>query len=434
MTNDDIFNNTIEKAESGNNSLNNTLIAQYEELNKKKGCKESLFSVNNIAKTLIPTIKKIIQSIKPVDKVPAAGKATNKKNLNDSSFLREQYINDLINEFEDEKSITDDIAPSAVLKPQTLNFQQTSAENILINKNQINASDNIKNMTSNSSKISSSLAYSVDKIPQSQPSQSIQAPPQKLQANNSSGGNNGNVVSKTNNPIGANSNADAAAPQKPKRTLKDMFSKAFNFSQSNNPNKKDVSQSRLAKLLQDSEAEPNSAASTQINKNPDFSKNGKTDKDKNNISEISIKNAKPNNNNFIDLNDENDNSNNNNNNDFKTEKKTKMNDAMKNFVFNIITDHTEDNYEFKPFYIKKENSNASSKAPTVCTNTQDINSNKKSNNTNTNNPNSNNNIMNGNTSQNQKINNTNINKNPLSENSMINELSKFWIFVNAYIF
>ncbi len=129
-----------------------------------------------------------------------------------------------------------------------------------------------------------------------------------------------------------------------------MFSKAFNFSS----NKKDVSHSKLAKLLQDSEETPvdNSLKNSSIKRNNSNNINeimNKIDNDKMNTSEISIKNAKLNNTSFIDLNDENED-----NVVDKVDFKDAVKNEMKKFVFQIIKDNSSDDYEFKTFYIKRE--------------------------------------------------------------------------------
>ena len=316
-----------------NNTLNNTLITQVDELNKKvslikEQSESNIFSVKNIAKTLMPTIKKIIDSLNNSRTKSMRGRANQSvRSPNDSSFVKEKYINDLINEFEEDRSRSGSRRSSV------------SASLITANLNKNNQTDNLNSDNKSGNKTINNDLTNISN---------------KKAALNNSNNSTINVVKNANSIA-----ASKAAEVKPKRTIREMFSKAFNFS----TGKKDISQSRLAKLLQDADEDQtkhpvsdNNASNNNYNKNNSSNINDimtKIDNDKMNTSEISIKNAKLNNSSFIDLNDE----------DYETHKhKFDLKDAMKNvmkkFVFNVIADGSNnDKYEFKTFYIKAENSN-----------------------------------------------------------------------------
>lgn len=168
----------------------------------------------------------------------------------------------------------------------------------------------------------------------------------------------------------ANTITTTALPQKPKRTLKEMFSKVVNFSvNENQKNKKDVSQSKLAKLINEADAAP---ADNNKNKNIDKSdlnvKSTIKDEDNNrNKNDIIVGKVKPADKYFNDkINSNNNNSNAKANDEnlfkIKTNKdekkiilKEKVSTEMKNFVFNIIADETNDEYKCTTFFVKAEN-------------------------------------------------------------------------------
>lgn len=279
----------------------------------------NIFSLKNIAKTLKPTIKKIIDQLNISKANLMRGKTNHSRSPNDSSFIKEKYINDLINEFEEDRSRSGS-------RKSSVSVSKKNSSLINLKNNQMdnsNSNNDNKNITND---IFNSL-------------------------------NKGTGLSKNNSPLikPRNSNATAintANKPEAKRTLKQMFSKAFNFS----TEKKDVSNSRLAKLLQDAEDEQ-AKDENKNNANNKYQPTNindimtKIDNDKINSSEISIKNAKLNNSSFIDLNDEDEESN-----KEKFDIKKGMKNEMSKFVFNIISDNTNnDKYEFKTFYIKAEN-------------------------------------------------------------------------------
>lgn len=286
---------------------------------KDKKEKDSIFSVKNISKTLKPMINNIITTVER-NKVKIKNRRMNGSfcSPNSSSILKERYINELVNEFEESRS------------------KSRGSSRISSKRNSFN---NKENMFPSNSNV-------FDKLSKSQ-----------------------NIIE---NQV------------KPKRTLKEMFSKAFNFTQSStNKGGKDVSQSRLAKMLQDSNEEETrkppvenvnvpkpiettskvqsgpSTVITEKNKNDIIvDLMNKIDKENLGNNEISIKNSKLNKNSFIDLNDELDESsiiqeNNKSKISIKEENKQKM----KEIKFNVVIDDTGDDYEFKAFYIKNENVN-----------------------------------------------------------------------------
>jgi hypothetical protein len=307
-----------------------------------KVLKESIFSVKNICVTLKPMINNIIQTIDR-NSVKIRNRRINGSfcSPNSSSILKEKYINELVNEFEESRS---------------------------------------------KSRGSSKLSSKRDSI---------------IFPNNS---NLFNKLSKSNNN-------DNEKEEKPKRTLKEMFSKAFNFNQTptnNNNNIKDVSNSRLAKMLQDNNEDSNDVKKNKtsnnimnnnINNKSNNDNNIKqtpntviTDKNKNEIivelmnkidkdisanHDISIRKAKLNNDSFIDLNDDDENenenenenlnignnkdnkyiNNKNKNNISKISIKEENKKIMNDFVFNVIIDNTGDDYECKTFFIQNKNDN-----------------------------------------------------------------------------
>jgi hypothetical protein len=306
---------------------------------KSKEIKESIFSVENICKTLKPMINNIIQTVERSD-VKIRNRRINGSfcSVNSSSILKEKYINELVNEFEESRSKS---RGSSKYSPKI---------NSNIFPNSSNAFDKL------------SKTHNV----------------------------NSNVIEKE---------------EKPKRTLKEMFSKAFNFNQSQsnnncnnnniNNNAKDVSKSRLAKMLQETNEDSSEVKKNNSSNNNNITKKENdpkstpntvlTDKNKNDIivdlmnkidkdiagnNEISIRKAKLNNDSFIDLNDEDDNDNDNNDSNLfnnRVKNKNNKNDIssisikeenkkiMKEIVFNVIIDNTGDDYECKTFYVKNEN-------------------------------------------------------------------------------
>ncbi len=151
-----------------------------------------------------------------------------------------------------------------------------------------------------------------------------------------------------------NTNTTTCLSQKPKRTLKDMFSKVVNIStDENQQKKKDVSQSRLAKLLNEVDAEP----PADINKCELNSKGNKSDSilgkatygDSNIISTFCNSNGNNESLFKVKVNKE----------DKKIELKENVNSQMKKFVFNIIMDETNiDDYKCTTFYFKAGDNDA----------------------------------------------------------------------------
>lgn len=251
---------------------------------------------------------------------------------NDSSFVKEKYINDLINEFEEVRSRSGSKNSSVSVSKRNSSIIKTNTKNNQTDNSNPNYKTGQKNSNNDLANLSNKNVSSGS----------------KMNSNNSS----------INIPKSANTIAASAdAEQKPKRTLKQMFSKAFNFA----TGKKDVSQSRLAKMLQDADENPTDNAAVSNNNDTNFKNDSnnineimtKIDNDKLNTSEISIKNAKLNNSSFIDLNDDEEEGQ-----KQKFDFKEGVKKEMKKFVFNIIQDNTTDEYEFKTFYIKNENASS----------------------------------------------------------------------------
>ena len=315
-------------------------MAQYEELNKKKS-KDSLFSLKNIAKTLKPTIKKIIDNLTNTKRL-IRGRSNTSMRSNDSSILKEKYLNDLVNEFEDDKSKSAGSRGSS---------RSVSKKTSLILPNNDYSIEKINAMNNNFEKNIPGYNYQSTYERTIQPNKNTDIP---LLPKN---GAINTIILESLDVIKdkvPNIESKTIDPNKQKRTLKDMFSKAFNF----NSNKKDISKSKLAQMLNEAD-EGNESNASKINpsantiNDPKKSINdimSKIDNDRMNNSEISIKNAKLNNSSFIDLNDDHENDNN-----IKIDFKEGVKTEMKKFIFNIIKDETSDNYEFKTYFIKTEN-------------------------------------------------------------------------------
>lgn len=347
-----------------NNSSNRPSVTQYEDFTKKILIKDSIFSVKNIAKTLKPTIKKIIDSLQNREKRLNRMRMNSSLRNSNGSILKEKYINDLISEFEEDRSRSGSRRSSrAIVKRQTLNIQNPLGDSVIFDKNQINASDNINNIMNNTDR-NNSNPNNVSENFQTGASTNMESNRRKINDSSISGGEVGGASVKGTNDSNSKNhytsinmsqtrslNSGSVTPQKSKRSLKDMFSKAFNFSQSVSSNKKDVSQSRLAKMLQEaSEGNSKQSYSKRNSKENINDIMSKIDNDKNNTSEISIKNAKLNNSSFIDLNEDQENFNS------KVDLKETVKSEMKKFVFNVISDNTNDEYEFTTFFYKSENS------------------------------------------------------------------------------
>jgi len=307
----------------------------------------NVFSLKNIAKTLKPTITKIIDSLNKSQKAIRGRANTSGRSPNESSIIKEKYINDLINEFEENRSRSGSRNSS-----KSVSRKKESLLNVVNNVNfdKKSESEKIKNALSG-------IAIKNENF--------------NFNTNNSNSNSSSINIPKSSNTIAA----CAADNQRPKKTLKHMFSKAFNVA----TGKKDPSQSRLAKLLQEDDDQNNTlTAKNACNNINDMMT--KIDNDKVNTTEISIKNAKLNNSSFIDLNDEEDDEGRKNKYDFTENVKLEM----KKFVFNVLADNTNnDEYEFKTFYIKADNTNnVSEKNNVAITNNANDNSNDNNNNLN----------------------------------------------------
>lgn len=355
--------------------MNQTLISHFDELNKKENKKnendKNIFSVNNIAKTLKPTIKKIIDALNNSKSKANRGRLNNSRRSNESSFLKEKYINELINEFEEDKSRSLSRGSSrSINKNKSITNQFNKAETLILDPSNKNIFGFNSHVDPLSPMNQMSLLVNQQNLNKTVSHNLQDYGTKKINSENKEPINT--LATQAANKIAELNSIPNANGDKPKRTLKDMFAKAFNFTINN---KKDVSQSKLAKLLQESDEtskpnpspisnpnlnnknineipKPNSEKKTNSNSN---NKNineimSKIDNNKLNSSEISIKNAKLNNSSFIDLNDDNENENAN-----KYDFKEGVKKEMKNIFFNVIKDETDDAYEFKTYYIKAEN-------------------------------------------------------------------------------
>ena len=110
----------------------NTILADFEKRQTEPLRKESIFSVKKIANTLKPMIKNI------VDKLDRSRVKITNRRMNgsftspNSSILKEKYLNDLVNEFEESKSRTNS---------KRVSLNESNNSNLL---NQLSKSQNIK--------------------------------------------------------------------------------------------------------------------------------------------------------------------------------------------------------------------------------------------------------------------------------------------------